>query len=49
MDHFCKLDGTYNPGLSTGSKKVSEQPKPNDNDDDHNNQPGLLTPTAVPT
>jgi uncharacterized protein YfaP (DUF2135 family) len=33
MGKFCKLDGTFNPGLSTGDKKVSEQP---DHDqDDH--------------
>lgn len=46
----CKFDdGTINPGLSTGSKKVSEQPDRNQ-DDDHNNTfvPGLGTPNGPP-
>jgi hypothetical protein len=46
----CKFDGTINPGLSTGSKKVSEQPE-HDQDDHPDNTfnpiaPG--TPTGPP-
>src|SRR3954452_5420089 len=56
VSQTCKFhDGTINPGLSTGSKKVSEQPK-RDQDDDHDNTfvpgtPGTpgVTPTPTPT
>src|SRR5262249_50234830 len=50
----CKFDdGTINPGLSTGSKKVSEQPDHNQDNDDQNNTfipgtPGTSTPTGPP-
>jgi hypothetical protein len=36
MTKTCKFDGTINPGLSTGSKEVSEQPK-RDQDDHPDN------------
>ena len=51
VSQTCKFDGgTINPGLSTGSKKVSEQPK-RDQDDDHDNTfiPTTGTPGATPT
>src|SRR3954469_11473196 len=51
VSQTCKFhDGTVNPGLSTGSKKVSEQPK-RDQDDDHDNTfvPTTGTPGATPT
>jgi hypothetical protein len=53
----CKFDdGTINPGLSTGSKKVSEQPDHNQDNDDQDNTfipgtpgvPGTPTPTGPP-
>jgi hypothetical protein len=54
VSHFCNLDGTYNPGLSTGTKKVSEQPDRDQDDDDKNNtfvaaaSPTTTTPTGPP-
>ena len=42
----CNLDGTYNPGLTTGDKKVSEQPK-KAQDDDHDNT--FYGPAGTPT
>jgi uncharacterized protein YfaP (DUF2135 family) len=46
----CKLAGSVNPGLSTGDREVSEQPKRNQ-DDDHDNTfvPGTPSPTPTPT
>jgi hypothetical protein len=45
----CKFDdGTVNPGLSTGSQKVSEQPDRNQ-DDDHDNTFIPLAGTPIPT
>lgn len=34
LSHYCRWDGTINPGLSTGSKQVAEQPKRDEDDDD---------------
>ena len=44
----CKFEGTINPGLSTGSKKVSEQPDRNQ-DDDHNNDSTQALAGPTPT
>ena len=46
----CKFDGNVNPGLSTGSRQVLEQPKPKEEDDDDKYIVAVLTPTTnVPT
>ncbi|MFN8635553.1 MAG: carboxypeptidase regulatory-like domain-containing protein [Chloroflexota bacterium] len=52
LSQSCRWDGTINPGLSTGSRAVSEQPNhAQDNDDDEKLQAvtGTLTPTPIPT
>ena len=47
VSRHCKFDGTYNGGLSTGSRAVSEQP---DRDQDEPQiKPFALTPTPTPT
>lgn len=46
MTKTCKFDGTINPGLSTGSKEISEQP---DRDqDDHPDNTFVPAGTATP-
>lgn len=42
----CKFDGTVNPGLSTGSKQVMEQPK-RDEDDDDKHPVAVASPTTT--
>jgi hypothetical protein len=41
----CGNKGTDNPGRSTGSRRVAEQPKPSQEDDSPNNGNGLFVPT----
>ena len=38
MSDSCRFGGTINPGLSTGSKEVSEQPDHNQDDDENEKQ-----------
>jgi hypothetical protein len=42
-----EVDGTINPGLSSGNRLVAEQPKPK-REDDHKNDPGVGVITVTP-
>lgn len=46
VSRSCKFDGTVNPGLSTGSKEVLEQPRRDQDDDD--NERGAVVATVTP-
>jgi hypothetical protein len=46
--HSCRFEGTYNPGLSTGSRLVSEQPDRDQDENDNKNVAVGPTPTLGP-
>lgn len=49
VSHRCKFDGTVNPGLSTGSREVLEQPKRDQDDDDDKQAVVGASPVPVVT